>query len=291
VLVRWKVASGSTVTLNDSAVAIVDSMYAHPAVTTSYRLVAAGTVRDTASITVTVVPRDAFNRALGRLVSVSGSSSDPAFANPQNAVDGDTATQWVSANVRTQFQSLVVDLGQNIRVNRVVVKWGAVVASSHSISLRTDGGVWRSVRSITNGTGGTEVIDSLNEAGREIQLFLGRPGSSGFAVRELEVYGLQETSSVGGGGEDIPREFALFPNYPNPFNPNSDIRIQISEFSIVRLAVYDLLGREVSVLVNEAKAPGTYTVRFDGSHLASGVYICRMTAGEYVASRKMLLIR
>ena len=69
-----------------------------------------------------------------------------------------------------------------------------------------------------------------------------------------------------------------FQNYPNPFNPTTGVRYQVSEVSYVRLAVYDLLGREVAVLVNERKAPGKYELRFDGSSLASGVYVYRLTA-------------
>jgi hypothetical protein len=90
--------------------------------------------------------------------------------------------------------------------------------------------------------------------------------------------------------EQIDR-MALLQNYPNPFNPNSDIRYQISEFRMVRLAVYDLLGREVAVLVNETKPPGAYQVRFDGSGLPSGVYFYRLEAGGFVETRKMLLVR
>ncbi len=103
-----------------------------------------------------------------------------------------------------------------------------------------------------------------------------------------------------------PSSFALLQNYPNPFNPSSDIRYQISEFSIVRLAVYDILGREVAVLVNEKKAPGAYQVRFDASSLSSGVYFYRLQvrpsdsvpgrdsrdgAGRFVETKKMLLLR
>ena len=92
-------------------------------------------------------------------------------------------------------------------------------------------------------------------------------------------------------GTSRPTTFSLSQNYPNPFNPNSDIRYQISEFRIVRLCVYDVLGREVAVLVNEAKQPGAYTVRFDGSGLASGVYLYRLTSGSFTQTRKMVLVR
>jgi subtilisin family serine protease len=89
----------------------------------------------------------------------------------------------------------------------------------------------------------------------------------------------------------LPLTFALEQNYPNPFNPNSDIRYQIAEFRMVTLVVYDILGREVAVLVNEPKAPGTYTVTWNASGLASGVYLYRMTAGPFVDTRKMVLLR
>ena len=86
-------------------------------------------------------------------------------------------------------------------------------------------------------------------------------------------------------------KFALYRNYPNPFNPKTGIRIQVSGTSHVRLAVHDLLGREVAVLLDEKRAPGTYQVEFDGARLASGVYICRMAAGKYVESIKMVLMK
>jgi hypothetical protein len=89
----------------------------------------------------------------------------------------------------------------------------------------------------------------------------------------------------------IPGSCGLDQNYPNPFNPKTGIRYQVSGVSNARLVVYDLLGREVAVLVNEKKAPGSYEVRFDGSGLASGVYIYRLTAGMFVQSRTMLLLK
>jgi hypothetical protein len=86
-------------------------------------------------------------------------------------------------------------------------------------------------------------------------------------------------------------ELELAQNYPNPCNPHSEIRYQVSAFGHVKLAVYDLLGREVTVLVEERKGPGSYTATFDGTGLSSGVYLCRLTAGGAVRTRKMLLLR
>lgn len=89
----------------------------------------------------------------------------------------------------------------------------------------------------------------------------------------------------------IPTAFLLEQNYPNPFNPTTVVSWQQPVVSWVRLTVFDLLGREVSVLMDEEKAPGRYEVKWDASQLASGMYICRMTAGTFVASSKMLLAR
>ncbi len=88
-----------------------------------------------------------------------------------------------------------------------------------------------------------------------------------------------------------PSGYELRPNYPNPFNPRTLISYQLPVNSMVRLAVYDIMGREVAVLVNEKKEPGNYEMQFDGSRLASGVYTYKMQAGGFVQTRKLLLIR
>ena len=94
-----------------------------------------------------------------------------------------------------------------------------------------------------------------------------------------------------GRAKDLPTNPWLFQNYPNPFNPKTVVSSQLSVASWVRLVVYDMLGREVAVLMDGYKAPGTYRVEIDGAKLSSGVYICRMTAGSFAESITMLLLR
>jgi hypothetical protein len=98
--------------------------------------------------------------------------------------------------------------------------------------------------------------------------------------------------------ETAVREFALNQNYPNPFNPSTRIKYTVGGTGIsglgtskTSLIVYDMLGREVAVLVNEQKAPGSYQVQFDGSGLASGVYIYRLTAGSFTDTKRMVLMK
>jgi beta-glucuronidase len=89
----------------------------------------------------------------------------------------------------------------------------------------------------------------------------------------------------------VPSRIRLEQNFPNPFNPATVIRYELPGVGDVRLGVYDLLGREVAVLVNEPKAAGSYEVRFDASGLASGLYFYRLISGSHEVSRKMLFLR
>ena len=89
----------------------------------------------------------------------------------------------------------------------------------------------------------------------------------------------------------IPTEFKLTQNYPNPFNPTTMIKFSIPKTSLVKLVVYDILGREVRTLVNEQKMPGYYDISFDASMFASGVYFYKLEAGTFTDVKKMVLIK
>ncbi len=91
--------------------------------------------------------------------------------------------------------------------------------------------------------------------------------------------------------EHPPRQFALYPNYPNPFNPVTHIRFEVPQTGVVSLKVYTILGQEVATFVNDTREAGTHAVRFDGSSLPSGVYIAQLRTGSFIAARKLLLMR
>jgi len=88
-----------------------------------------------------------------------------------------------------------------------------------------------------------------------------------------------------------PGAYILEQNYPNPFNPFTKIRFSIQSPQQVSLKVYDILGREVKVLVNDRKAAGDYEVNFDGSALVSGMYLYKLTAGDHTKVKKLLLLK
>lgn len=89
----------------------------------------------------------------------------------------------------------------------------------------------------------------------------------------------------------IPTEFSLEQNFPNPFNPSTQIKYSVVEDGLVTLKVYDVLGREVAVLVNEEKTAGTYTINFNASILSSGVYFYTISARDFHQTKKMILLR
>jgi hypothetical protein len=92
-------------------------------------------------------------------------------------------------------------------------------------------------------------------------------------------------------GVDAVTEFQLHQNYPNPVNGATSIRYDVSESVPVSIRVYDLTGRQVGVLVDAVHSPGRYTVEWDASDLASGVYVYRISAGEYSAVKRLTLVR
>ena len=96
---------------------------------------------------------------------------------------------------------------------------------------------------------------------------------------------------IGNNNNSIPTDYNLEQNYPNPFNPVTSINFAIPKAGLVDLRVYDVLGREVAVLMSGYIPAGNHTAQFDAAAFASGVYFYTLTAGDYSATKKMLLIK
>ena len=92
-------------------------------------------------------------------------------------------------------------------------------------------------------------------------------------------------------GSSIPLSYALFNNYPNPFNPTTTIKYDLPADTKVQIKIFDVLGIEVAELVNENKPTGRYEVEFEASSLASGIYFYRIQAGSFVDTKKMILMK
>ena len=92
-------------------------------------------------------------------------------------------------------------------------------------------------------------------------------------------------------GNSVPVNYRLYQNYPNPFNPNTQIKFDVLYGGLVKIKVYDITGREAAVLLNEIKAPGSYSISFNAGSLSSGIYFYTMEAEGYFEAKKMVLIK
>lgn len=113
------------------------------------------------------------------------------------------------------------------------------------------------------------------------------------AGQQLEI---DESMTAISDGDPVTEGFELLQNYPNPFNPQTNIEYRISDIGYVSLAVYDVLGRKVRTLVGETMQPGSYTVTWNGRNdtgvtVSSGIYFYRLAAGEFIRTRRMLLMQ
>jgi len=91
--------------------------------------------------------------------------------------------------------------------------------------------------------------------------------------------------------DQLPTSYSLWQNYPNPFNPSTTIHFELPKESHVILKIYNILGQEVLAVLDEEKVAGKYNLKIEGTSLASGVYFYRLTTGDYIATKKLILMK
>jgi hypothetical protein len=91
--------------------------------------------------------------------------------------------------------------------------------------------------------------------------------------------------------DNVPTNYSLSQNYPNPFNPSTKIKYSIPQTSNVVIKIFDILGNEIETLVKEEKPVGSYEIDFDASSLSSGIYFYRLQAGDFIETKKMVLMK
>lgn len=186
------------------------------------------------------------------------------------------------------------------------------------IEVSTDqGGTWNALAgSLTRPASGLQaelpygapVIDGKIrdwvEESMDLTRFLGKPIllrfrfssfspviAENFFVDDVRILTYGSTAEISGNAAALPSGYALGQNFPNPFNPSTRIRFSLPVTSFVSIVVYDLLGREVAVLVNDVRQPGEFEVDFTARGLASGVYVYRMRAGGFVQAKRLAVVR
>jgi subtilisin-like proprotein convertase family protein len=145
---------------------------------------------------------------------------------------------------------------------------------------------WGFVHSITpfNQFGGTSMegtwtIKCIDNTSSDVGVL------RGWGIRFNNLVGTEPVSNI------VPEKFSLYQNYPNPFNPVTNIKYDLPKDEFVKITLFDILGREVSVITNEFKKAGSYESRFDASNLSSGTYFYRIEAGDFIDTKKMILIK
>jgi hypothetical protein len=200
-------------------------------------------------------------------------SGNKAFAGTEGGgmlLSADTGKTWTAAGLASATIRALAASGTKV-----------FAGSESGVWLTTDnGGKW----SRLNAGLADSNIYSLHVNGTD--LFAG-VGSGGIWKRPLSelVVGVDEES------QQVPVAFGLSQNYPNPFNPSTSISVELPVAGNIRLAVFDLLGREVATLINGRKEAGVHEVVFDASGFPSGVYLYRVDSGSFRATRKMLLVK
>ena len=112
-----------------------------------------------------------------------------------------------------------------------------------------------------------------------------------YRLKQIDSDGQTEYSNIISIDLNIPNQYALYQNYPNPFNPTTNITYSLPADGMVSLKIYNVLGSEVTTLVNENQKAGVYTIPFYAVDLASGIYICKITANNFISSIKMILMK
>ncbi|MFZ2322518.1 MAG: glycoside hydrolase family 3 C-terminal domain-containing protein [Ignavibacteriaceae bacterium] len=239
------------------------------------------------SSTLKVYDAPAENLALNKTVFVSSFESSEYTGG--NAVDGNYTTRWSS--LFNDPQTFTLDLGLVEHFNQIRITWETAFGKEYVIEVSEDGSNWNRIIEQTNGFGGIEKWNAEANA-RYIRLTGTKRGTEwGYSIYEFEVYNIDSLTNATNDIENIPLHFSLSQNFPNPFNPETCINYQLSEYAHVTLKVYDILGREVVTLVNESKPAGKYEINFNASNLSSGVYISTLRANNFVSSKKMILIK
>jgi len=172
--------------------------------------------------------------------------------------------------------------------NDVLLSWSTATELNNrgfDIERKDDSGN-RTIVGFVGGNGTTTQVSNYAFTDKGVA-----EGKYSYRLKQSDYSGSFSYSNIVEVEVGTPMTFALDQNYPNPFNPTTTIAYRIPEASVVTLKVFDITGTEVATLVNTKQEAGSYTVNFDASKLASGMYIFTIKAGEFTATKKMMLLK
>jgi PKD repeat protein len=215
---------------------------------------------------------------------------------PSYAVDGNTSTKWKSNSGGVQW--LEVDLGSPHETDDAVIRWDGSNRAKDFEFQYWDGASWVKLFGQANNSNSTSTINFAATCAQKFRVYMTKPNSSRYYIKELEINGCPcatvSKSSLEQAApplNQIPNEIILQPNYPNPFNPRTNINFTLPQAAPVMLKVYNLAGAEVATLVNGRREAGAHTVVFDAANLPSGVYFSILQVQEVRQVPRLLLMK
>lgn len=231
------------------------------------------------------------NLALNKTVTVS--SIEGTGLEGSKAVDGNMSTRWSSKF--SDLQWIIIDLGATTQFNEIRLNWEYAYGKEYSIQVSDDNSNWTNIETQTNGNGGYEKY-SVQANARYIRIYCTKRGTQyGYSLYEVQVYNYI-SSGISEDENNLPFNFSLSNNYPNPFNPTTTIDYSVPKASNVKIEIYNSLGQRVNVLKDSFHEAGKYNLVWNGRNslgglVSSGIYFYRMSAEGFTLVKKMILMK
>lgn len=181
----------------------------------------------------------------------------------------------------------LVSFISSVSGNNVLLKWStATELNNQGFEIeRATSSDWQKIGFVT-GSGTTTETRLYSYLDSDLNT-----GIYKYRLKQIDYNGTFEYSDVIEVEVSVPFDFDLEQNYPNPFNPSTTIRYSVPQTSIVNIKVYNLIGQEITELINEAKTAGKYEINFDAHGLSSGIYLVKMQTGDFTSTIKMTLLK
>ncbi|MEX0597010.1 MAG: T9SS type A sorting domain-containing protein [Candidatus Paceibacterota bacterium] len=205
----------------------------------------------------------------------------------QNSISISTEDNMLTFNV-DETELLGFDLEFNFDSEKITFQQPEINWADHIYAENIDQEKYRiGIASINKAEGAFLKIPYINEINEDEEVVINY-NLNGVSYKDTVLINSLSTSIE---KETLPQDYSLLQNYPNPFNPTTQIRYGVPKAAEVELTVFNMLGQEVSTLVNGKLSAGWHTTTFDGSGLSSGFYIYRIKAGEFVSTKKLMVIK
>jgi len=225
----------------------------------------------------------------------SGSNHSPTTGtniNPVLHYTGGTSFSdfGIAGNIDNSLLPVeLISFSSYVNQANVTLSWSTSFENNNAgfdIERKTSVESWSKIGSV-QGKGNVNSISNYLYEDRNLQ-----SGKYHYRLKQIDFngnfkyYGLANEVIIG-----IPTEYSLCQNFPNPFNPSTTINYEIPNSNFVSLKIYDMMGREVAILISQFQEPGFYNVNFDASKLSSGIYFYKIQAGDFSAVKKLLLLK